>query len=424
MNILDIINKKVTKQQLNYDEIKYAIDNYVSDKIPDYQMSALLMAITINGMSDEETFDLTNVMLKSGDVIDLSMIKGTVVDKHSTGGVGDKTTLLLAPIVAACGLSVAKMSGRGLGHTGGTIDKLESISNFNVSISNESFIKQINDIGVAIVSQQGNLVPADKKIYELRDVTGTTASIPLIAASIMSKKLASGADKIVIDLKVGKGALINNIDDANHLANLMIKIGKQHNKQVICLLTNMEYPLGNSIGNGLEVAESIEFLKGKHEHDLYELTTTLASMMVSVGKNITEEEALAQIVEVLKNGEAYNKFMQLVTKQGGDLNNISISSKSQIIRSTETGYVNNIDALKIGKLVNRLGGGRSSKNDIIDLSVGFVLNKKTGDYVEENDELLRVYYNEKDIKIKDILDCYTIELVSHKPMPIIYKVVK
>ena len=268
MNILNIINKKVKQEELSYEELDYVVSNYLSDVIKDYQMSALLMAITINGMSDNETINLTNIMLKSGDILELSSIKGVIVDKHSTGGVGDKTTLLLAPIVAACGLPVAKMSGRGLGHTGGTIDKLESIHNFDVELENEEFINQINDIGLAVVSQKNNLAPADKKIYALRDVTGTTSSLPLIASSIMSKKLASGADKIIIDVKVGTGALINNLDEARHLAKLMIKIGKDHNKEVICVLTNMNYPLGNSIGNGLEIIECIKFLKGQYEKDL------------------------------------------------------------------------------------------------------------------------------------------------------------
>ncbi len=424
MNILNIINKKVKQEELSYEELDYVVSNYLSDVIKDYQMSALLMAITINGMSDNETINLTNIMLKSGDILELSSIKGVIVDKHSTGGVGDKTTLLLAPIVAACGLPVAKMSGRGLGHTGGTIDKLESIHNFDVELENEEFINQINDIGLAVVSQKNNLAPADKKIYALRDVTGTTSSLPLIASSIMSKKLASGADKIIIDVKVGTGALINNLDEARHLAKLMIKIGKDHNKEVICVLTNMNYPLGNSIGNGLEIIECIKFLKGQYEKDLYELTITLASIMVSVGKGINEEKALEEVIMVIKNGDAYNKFLEFVKNQNGDINQIALSSNYQSIRSPKDGYINKIDALKIGSLVKQLGGGRSNKEDKIDLGVGFVLTKKVGDYVQENEELLKVYYNEKDIKIKEILDCFTIDIICNKSTPLIYEVIK
>ncbi|MDD4718924.1 MAG: thymidine phosphorylase, partial [Bacilli bacterium] len=277
MNIIDIINKKKNKQTLTFEELDYVIKGYLNDEIKDYQMSALLMAITINGMSEEETINLTNIMLNSGDTIDLSEVNNIVVDKHSTGGVGDKTTLVLAPLVAACGLTIAKMSGRGLGHTGGTIDKLESIKDFKVDISNEDFIKQVNEINVALVSQKDNLVPADKLIYALRDVTGTTSSIPLIASSIMSKKLASGASKFVLDVKVGEGALIDNLDDARKLAKLMVKIGKANNKETICVLTNMDEPLGCAIGNGVEVIESINFLKGNHVEDLYTLTTSLAA---------------------------------------------------------------------------------------------------------------------------------------------------
>jgi pyrimidine-nucleoside phosphorylase len=424
MNIIDIINKKRNNQELSYEELEYVVNSYLNNQIKDYQMSSLLMAITINGMSDDETINLTNIMLNSGDILDLSEINGVVVDKHSTGGVGDKTTLVLAPLVSACGVTIAKMSGRGLGHTGGTIDKLEAINNFQVDIPNDDFVKQVNDINVALISQKGNLVPADKKIYALRDVTGTTSSIPLIASSIMSKKLASGADKILIDVKVGNGALINNIEDARRLAKLMVKIGNQNNKETICILTNMEEPLGYAIGNGVEVMESINFLKGESAEDLYVLTTSLAAIMVSIGKNINIKEALAEVIEKLKNGEAYQKFLEMVKYQKGNIDDIHISSKVHSIKSNKDGYVNKIDSLKIGNLVKQLGGGRTNKEDLINHGVGIVLNKKVGDYVFENEELVKVYYGDKDVKIKDILDCFSIDIVNEDKKPLIYEVFK
>ncbi len=424
MNILDIINKKKNKHELTHEELEYVVNGYLNDDVKDYQMSSLLMAITINGMSDKETISLTNIMLKSGDVIDLSNIKKIVVDKHSTGGVGDKTTLILAPLVASCGIAIAKMSGRGLGHTGGTIDKLEAIHNFQVDISNEDFIRQVNDINLALVSQKGNLVPADKKIYALRDITGTTSSIPLIASSIMSKKLASGADKIVIDVKVGKGALLDNIEDARKLAKLMVKIGKENNKEIICVLTNMDEPLGCAVGNGIEVLESIEFLKGNSPDDLYILVVSLASVMVSIGKNIDIKAALSEVKRNLENGNAYQKFLDLVKYQGGDINQISVSSKVHSIRSNKSGYIQKIDALKIGNLVKQLGGGRIQKDDMIDLGVGIFLNKKVGDYVLENEELLKVYYGKNDIKVQDILNCFEIDVLPIDKKPLIHEVIK
>lgn len=425
MNILEIIEKKKNKEELTRGELEYVVNGYLNNEIKDYQMSALLMAITINGMSEQETIDLTEIMLNSGETIDLSDIRGTVVDKHSTGGVGDKTTLIVAPLVASCGISIAKMSGRGLGHTGGTIDKLEAIHNFKVNISNDDFIRQVNDINLALVSQKGNLVPADKKIYVLRDVTGTTSSIPLIASSIMSKKLASGADKIVIDVKVGNGALLNNLEDARKLAQLMVKIGKKNNKETICVLTNMDEPLGRAVGNGIEVLESIEFLKGNiSSPDLYDLVMSLASIMVSIGKNINIKEAYAEVKNHFNSGEAYQKFLEMVKYQGGDINQITISSKVHSIKSNKTGYINRIDALKIGNIVKQLGGGRITKDDQIDLGVGIYLNKKVGDYVVENEELVKIYYGNKDIKVQDILDCFEIDVIPTDEKPLIYEVIR
>ena len=316
------------------------------------------------------------------------------------------------------------MSGRGLGHTGGTIDKLEAIENLKVEISNERFIKQVNDIKLAIVSQNDNLVKADKQIYSLRDVTGTTSSIPLIASSIMSKKLASGADKILIDIKVGTGALINNLEDAKKLAKIMVKIGQEYGKETVCVLTRMDEPLGLAIGNGIEVLESIKFLKGEATDDLYNLTTSLAAIMVSLGKDISIKKALTLVLEKLDNGAAYQKFLEMVEYQGGNIDKISLSTKIHSIKSNKEGYVNKIDALKIGNLVNQLGGGRNYKDDIIEHGVGFLLNKKVGDYVLENEELLKVYYGNKDIIIKDILNCFEIGIVKVDKGPLIYEVIK
>ena len=310
MNIIDIIIRKKNKQALTEEEIKYVVNNFVSGEIKDYQMSSLLMAITINGMTDEETIYLTTYMLESGSMLDLSMLSN-VVDKHSTGGVGDKTTLVISPIVASLGCKVAKMSGRGLGITGGTIDKLESIPGFDINLSKEEFIDELNKIGMAITSQTDNIAVADKKIYALRDVTGTTESIPLIASSIMSKKIASGSKNLVLDIKVGEGALIKNIDDARHLANLMIKIGKSNNMKVICLLTNMDIPLGNNIGNSVEVLEAINILYYGIDNSLTKLSIELASYMVSLGLNITYEEAKKKVIEAITSRKAYNKLLHI-----------------------------------------------------------------------------------------------------------------
>ena len=310
MNIVEIINKKRLKQALTENEIKYVVKGYVDGLIKDYQMSSLLMAICLNGMNESEVFALTEAMLHSGDILDLSEIEGKKIDKHSTGGVGDKTTLILGPLVSSLGVNIAKMSGRGLGHTGGTIDKLESIPGFSTNMSFERFQNQVNDIHFALVGQMGNLVPADKKIYALRDVTGTVESIPLIASSIMSKKLASGADKIVIDVKVGEGALAKTLEEARTLATLRVKIGKQANKEVICVLSNMDEPLGTHIGNALEVQEAIEFLKGNYQKDVYNLVITLGTLMVQLGLDVEEDAAKKMLEKNIKNGQAYQKFLE------------------------------------------------------------------------------------------------------------------
>lgn len=408
MDILEIIDKKRLKKELTYQEIEYVVMNYVKNKIPDYQMSSLLMAIVLNGMSDEEVFDLTDIMIRSGDTIDLSSIEGQVVDKHSTGGIGDKTTLVLAPLVAACGVKVAKMSGRGLGYTGGTIDKLESIEGFKVEIDFDSFVNQVNDIGIAIVSQMGNLVPADKKIYALRDITGTVASIPLIASSIMSKKIASGADSIVIDVKVGGGALVNNIDDARKLANLMIKIGKEYNRKVVCVITEMDRPLGQAIGNSIEVMEAINTLRGKGPKDVTELVITLGSYMVSLGLNIDIESAKKLVITKLKDGSGLKKFLEFVKAQGGNIDSLSVSKQVISIKSKETGFIKHIDACSLGNIVKDIGGGRKVKEDKIDYNVGILLAKQVGDYVLEDEEIAKVYINSSDLEINKLLSCFEI----------------
>ncbi len=424
MNIVEIINKKRLEQELTKEEIKYVIDNYVDGDIPDYQMSSLLMAICLNGMNDMETYYLTDAMLNSGETIDLSGIDKIKVDKHSTGGVGDKTTLILLPLVASCGVVAPKMSGRSLGFTGGTIDKLEAIPGFKTSLKEEKFIKQVNEIGVAIASQTGNLVPADKKIYSLRDVTGTVESIPLIASSIMSKKLACGADKIVIDLKVGSGALMKNLEDARILASTMVNIGKNHHKQVVCVLTDMNQPLGNAIGNSLEVKEVIDVLNGNGPKDIRNLVIVLGTIMVSMGLNIKFEAANKLILENLNNGNAYKKFEELVKAQGGKLEEIKVSEKVVSIKSKESGFIKNIKTDQLGEIVRKLGGGRYSKEDIIDPTVGLVLKVKQGEYILEDEEIIKVYLNTKDVSVEEILNCFDIDNMSGEVNPLIYEMVK
>lgn len=421
MNIIDIIIKKKNKEKLTKEELEFVINGYLNNEIKDYQISSLLMAIVLNGMSLEETINLTDIMINSGEVIDLGI--GNITDKHSTGGVGDKTTLILAPLVASVGVKVAKMSGRGLGHTGGTIDKLESIKGFNVSLSKEEFINQVNKIGVSVISQTGNIAPADKKIYALRDVTGTTESIPLIASSIMSKKIASGAKNIVIDVKVGNGALMKNIESARKLAETMIEIGKKYDRKVVCVLTNMDIPLGHNIGNGLEVIESIDCLKGNGPKDLEELVLELGSIMVSLSKNISKEEVYLQLKDNLYNNKAYLKFEELVKYQNGDINNIDISDKVISIKSNKEGFINKINTLKLGEIVKNIGGGRMNKEDSIDYGVGIIVTKKVGQPIFENEEIAKVYMRDIDVKVNDILDCFEIEEEYTKKQPLILEII-
>ena len=407
MNIIDIITKKRLKEELSYEELSYAFNSYLKGLVKDYQMSSLLMAIVINGMSDEETFNLTDIFLKSGDRLDLSSIKGTKIDKHSTGGIGDKITLIIGPIVASLGVVVPKMSGRGLGYTGGTIDKLESIKGFKTSLTEDEFIRELKDIGFAITSQTSNLCPMDKYIYALRDVTGTTESIPLIATSIMSKKIAGGADKILIDIKCGEGALIKTKEDANKLKTLMERIGSYYQKETICEITDMNTPLGTNIGNALEVMEAMDVLNGK-QGKLTDLSIELASQMVSIGLNISFEEAKNRVIENINKKKALNKFLEFVKYQGGDISSLKVSSHKEEVKSKKSGTIKSIKALNIGKLSCSLGAGRLNKEDTIDYSVGIVLNRVIGDKVNINDTLFTMYKKDDTKVLIDIDDYYEI----------------
>lgn len=425
MNIVDIIDKKKNRGILSKEEINYIIKEYVAGNVEDYQISALLMAICINKMTKEETFYLTEAMLNSGETIDLSSIDGIKVDKHSTGGVGDKTTLIIAPLVAACGVNVAKMSGKGLGFTGGTIDKLEAIPGFNVNISMEEFINQVKNIGLCVCYGSKNLVPADKKIYAIRDVTATVDSIPLIASSIMSKKLASGCNKIIIDLKVGNGAFMKNIDDATELARLMIDIGNYFGREVICILSNMNEPLGNAIGNSLEVKEAIDTLQGKGPEDLTKLCLYIASYMVLLSKNIVLDEAMELVSTKLLDGSAYKKFLEMINYQHGDIEKLEISQNKIDVLAKETGFITKIDTLKLGEISGMLGAGRKVASDIIDPSVGLVVHKKVGDVVSENTPIVTIYYNKKIEDVdKNILECFTFHKIKKDKDPLVYKIIK
>ena len=391
--ILDIISKKANKYELTKEELETIFLGYLKDEVKDYQMSAFLMAICINDMSDSEIFALTDIFIKSGDILDLSFTPGIKVDKHSTGGVGDKTTLIVAPLVASCNVPVIKMSGRGLGYTGGTIDKLESIPGFVVDLSEEEIKKQAKDIGIVITSQTKDLAPLDKKVYALRDVTATTNSIPLIASSIMSKKIAGGADKIVIDIKVGNGALIKTKEAAERLSSLLIKIGTYYQKEVRTVISNMDRPLGHNIGNKLEVMEALDVLKGNVKGELLDLSLELASKMVSLGKGISEKEARKEVTENLENGKALNKFLEFVKYQHGNIDNLNIEAKIYNIKANKNGALKDINALATAKLSESLGAGRKSKDDKIDYNAGIVIKKDIGEEIKEGDILASLYTN-------------------------------
>ncbi|CDR62093.1 pyrimidine-nucleoside phosphorylase [Staphylococcus schweitzeri] len=404
MRMIDIIEKKRDGHALTTEEINFFIDGYVKGDIPDYQASSLAMAIYFQDMNDDERAALTMAMVNSGDMIDLSDIKGIKVDKHSTGGVGDTTTLVLAPLVAAVDVPVAKMSGRGLGHTGGTIDKLEAIDGFHVEIDEATFVKLVNDNKVAVVGQSGNLTPADKKLYALRDVTGTVNSIPLIASSIMSKKIAAGADAIVLDVKTGSGAFMKTLEDAEALAHAMVRIGNNVGRNTMAIISDMNQPLGRAIGNALELKEAIDTLKGHGPEDLTELVLTLGSQMVVLAnKADTLEEARALLIEAIESGAALDKFKTFVENQGGDETVIDHPERLpqatyQIdYKAKKSGYVTELVSNDIGVASMMLGAGRLTKEDDIDLAVGIVLNKKIGDKVEEGESLLTIHSNRQDV---------------------------
>jgi len=405
MRMVDIIEKKRDGQELTTAEINFFIEGYTKGEIPDYQASALAMAIYFQDMNDRERADLTRAMVESGDTIDLSAIDGVKVDKHSTGGVGDTTTLVLAPLVASLGVPVAKMSGRGLGHTGGTIDKLESIAGFHVELTREQFIDLVNRDKVAVIGQSGNLTPADKKLYALRDVTGTVNSIPLIASSIMSKKIAAGADAIVLDVKTGDGAFMKTQEDAEELAHAMVRIGNHVGRKTIAIISDMSQPLGFAIGNALEVKEAIETLQGKGPKDLTELVLTLGSQMVILaGKAKTSEEAKEMLLDAIHSGKALAKFKEFLANQGGDASIVDDLTKLPQAKykielpAKQSGYISRMVADEIGVASMILGAGRATKEDVIDLAVGLILHKKVGDKVEEGESILTIYSNRENVE--------------------------
>ena len=412
MRMVDLIELKKNNQVLTKEQIHFIIEEYCNQRIPDYQMSALLMAICFNGLTKQETALLTDEMIHSGEVIDLSAIEGIKVDKHSTGGVGDKTSLVLGPMVAACGVKVAKMSGRGLGHTGGTLDKLESIPGMNINISKEDFIKQVNEIGIAIIGQSTNLVPADQKMYALRDVTATVDCIPLIASSIMSKKLASGSDTILLDVKYGKGAFMRTKEEAKKLAYTMIEIGQHLGKDTRAAISDMNQPLGNAIGNSLEVIEAINTLKGKGPKDLLDLCLETGSHMLVQAKRCQNEiEALQLLKQVIADGSALNKLKEVVNYQHGDvdiIDNPKLFKQAKIIlpvKVNKEGYIKDLEAKTLGMISMKLGGGRLTKEDTIDHSAGIILNKKIGDYCNSED-ILAYLYTDKEIDQELIEEFY------------------
>ena len=392
MNILEIIEKKRDKKELTKEEIEYFIEGYTNNKIADYQAAALIMAIYLNGMTKQETTDLTIAMANSGEKLDLSRLNEVIVDKHSTGGVGDKVSLILLPLVASLGVPVAKMSGRGLGFTGGTVDKLESIPGYQTGIDIHNFVENVEKVGISMISQTLNLAPADKKIYSLRDSISCVESIPLIASSIMSKKIASGAQKIVLDVTCGSGAFMKSKERAEELANEMIEIGRLANKETVCVLTNMDEPLGHAVGNSLEVIEAVQFLKGDMLEDVKEVVLELGAYMVNLaGKGEDIGENKARLLENIENGKGYEKFIQLVENQGGDasyikdINQFPKANYIENVYSEKDGYIQSMDAKEIGKIVCDLGAGRIRKEDNIDNAVGIILNKKVSDKVKKDD---------------------------------------
>lgn len=433
MRVVDIIEKKKHGKPLTAEEIDFIIQGYTDNTIPDYQMSAFLMAIYFKGMNAEETANLTTSFVNSGDKVDLSAIKGIKVDKHSTGGVGDKISLIVVPLVASVGIPVAKMSGRGLGHTGGTIDKLESIPGFKVEISNEEFINNVNTYKMAIVGQSANLTPADKKIYALRDVTSTVDSIPLIASSIMGKKIASGADAIVLDVKLGSGAFMKSLDEAKILARTMVDIGKSLNRDTIAVITNMDQPLGYEIGNANEIKEAIQVLKGNGAEDETTVALTIASYMCVLGGAFEDfESAYKQMTEIINSGEAIAKLKELIKIQGGDpavVDNTDLlpQAKNHVeVKAKESGYLSSFDTEGIGITAMLLGAGRMTKDDKIDFAAGITLKKKIGDPVEVGDTLCILHTNKDnwDDAYKKVMESINIGKDKPEPMKYIYEIVK
>lgn len=406
MRMVDLIEKKRDGQALSREEINFLIKGYTEGKIPDYQVSAWAMAVFFQGMSPQEIADLTIAIADSGQRVDLSSIEGVKVDKHSTGGVGDTTTLVLGPLVAAAGVPVAKMSGRGLGHTGGTIDKLESIPGFNASISNRQFLDNVNRLKISIVGQSGDLTPADKKLYELRDVTATVNSIPLVASSIMSKKIAAGADAIVLDVKAGGGAFMKTLEDAETLARTMVDIGRRVGRETVAIISNMDQPLGWAVGNALEVKEAMDTLRGNGPEDLTELCLTLGALMVALAKRAKDEdEAYRRLRQLMDSGEAIAKFKQFIQAQGGDPSIVDHPDRLPQAayrfeaRAKQSGYVRAIDAEAIGRVAMLLGAGRKTKEDTIDLAVGVTLGKKVGDYVQAGETLATLSANREEDRL-------------------------
>lgn len=433
MRVYDLIMKKRNNEELTTEEINYLVSGYTSGEIPDYQMSAMLMAIYFQKMNSRETSDLTMAMVKSGDILDLSAVEGVKADKHSTGGVGDKVSLVLAPMTAAAGLPVAKMSGRGLGHTGGTIDKLESIPGFTTSMDSRRFINQVNSIRIALTGQTGNLTPADKKIYALRDTTATVESIPLIASSIMSKKIAAGAEVIVLDVKCGSGAFMKTQEDAEKLARLMVDIGSSAGRRTIAVITDMDEPLGHAVGNANEVIEAIEILKGRGSEDVLEVSLVLGSwMLVGSGIYESQQEAYSKLKQTVTDRSALDKFRQWIAAQGGDtgvIDDYSIFPQSEIILNVSAptgGYINHINSDEIGMAAMVLGAGREKKGDSIDLAVGIELLKKTGDYVNKGDIIAKICANDArkaDDALHRLLRAYKITAVQTNKRVLIKKII-
>ncbi|PKG24714.1 pyrimidine-nucleoside phosphorylase [Niallia nealsonii] len=430
MRMVDLIEKKRNGQTLNKEEIDFIITAYTNGDLPDYQMSAFAMAIYFQGMTQKERVHLTEAMVNSGDQIDLSKIEGIKVDKHSTGGVGDTTTLVLGPLVAALGVAVAKMSGRGLGHTGGTIDKLEAVPGFHVEITNEEFIRLVNTNKIAVIGQSGDLTPADKKLYALRDVTATVDSIPLIASSIMSKKIAAGADAICLDVKTGNGAFMKKLEDAEELAKAMVEIGKGVGRNTKAIISDMSQPLGFAVGNALEIKEAIDTLKGKGPKDLTELCLTLGSHMVVLAEKAENlEAARTMLEEVIENGKALETFKTFLAAQGGDASVVDDPSKLPDavhkiqVPAKENGYISEIIAENIGVAAMKLGAGRETKDSVIDLAVGIMLNKKVGDEVKKGDALATIHSNREDVQevIDMVYDSYKTVAEKVKAPTLVYK---